>query len=190
MLHQIPEILTNYGYGALFIASVVEGPMVTVIAGFLASQGLLDTALVWAIAVAGDLTGDLVLYAAGRWGWITSRGRLSMPVDRRRIAFLRRQFRAHPGKALLFGKLTHGAGFLFLLAAGAARIRLATFIWYNFVGTVPKSAFFVALGYLAGAAYVQIDSYLGAASAIVFALVCVAVFALMRHMNVPRRSEA
>jgi membrane protein DedA with SNARE-associated domain len=188
MLHQMLGILTTYGYGALFIATVVEGPIVTVVASFLASKGLLDGALVYVIAVIGDLTGDLILYATGRWGWMIPRVRLSGRVDRRRIAQLRRQFRVHPGKVLLFGKLTHGAGFLFLLAAGAARIRLSTFVLYNFIGTLPKCAFFVALGYVAGAAYPRIDSYLGAASAAVCVLVIGAGLALAGQWRMPSQS--
>lgn len=190
MLHQSLDFLRNYGYGALFLATIVEGPIVTVIAGLLASQGLFDVAVVFVIAVIGDLMGDLILYATGRWGLPTSCTRLSNLLDRHRIAVLRRRFRALPGKVLLFGKLTHGAGFLFLLAAGAARISLGAFVWYNFLGTLPKCAFFVALGYLAGTAYVRIDSYLGAASAGAFALVCLAAFALRRKLHASRRFVA
>jgi membrane protein DedA with SNARE-associated domain len=190
MLHQLPELLTTYGYGALFVATVVEGPIVTVIAGFLASQGLLDGLLVFAVAVVGDLTGDLMLYAAGRWGRMTRWARLPVRLDSRRIAQWRKHFRAHPGRVLLFGKLTHGAGFLFLLAAGAAQIRLGIFTFYNFLGTLPKSAFFVVRGYLVGAAYVHIDSYVGAASVAVFVLICVAGLALTRDWRAPSQSEA
>jgi membrane protein DedA with SNARE-associated domain len=190
MLHQIPEILATYGYGALFVATVVEGPITTVIAGFLASQGLLDGPLVFVIAVIGDLAGDLILYAIGRWGRMPRRASLFSLVNRRRLAQLRKQFRDSPGKVLLFGKLTHGAGFLFLLAAGAARIRPGIFLFYNFLGTLPKCAFFVVLGYVAGAAYAGIDSYLGAVSAVLFVLVCGAALAFARPWLAPRQSRA
>lgn len=188
--HQIPAILATYGYGALFLVSVLEGPIVTVIAGFLASQGLLDPVLVFAVAVLGDLVGDVILYGLGLSGHTT----LSLtrrPVRRDgRIDGLCRRLRAHPGKALLFGKLTHGAGFLFLLAAGAARVRPSTFLWYNLLGSLPKTAAFLVLGYVLGAAYARIGSYLGVASLAVFLLVCVGGLALFRRLSEPKRFEA
>lgn len=190
MLHSILAILAHYGYGALFLVAVAEGPIVTVIAGFLASQGVLDTALVFAVAVTADLTGDLLLYAIGRSGGTTLRAWRHEPSNRDRVAIMRRRFRAQPGKALLFGKLTHGAGFLFLLAAGAERIQPTTFLWYNLLGTLPKTAAFLALGYFAGAAYNRINSDLAAASLAVFVLICAGAFLLARRSPVSARSEA
>ncbi len=190
MLHWILAILASYGYGALFLATVIEGPIVTVIAGFLASHGLLDLAAVFAVAVVGDLTGDVILYSVGYSGRTTLRVWRREAGDGQRLAILRQRFRAHPGRALLFGKLTHGAGFLFLLAAGAERVRPATFLWYNLLGTLPKTAAFLVLGYVVGAAYQRIDSYLGAASLVAFVLICTGAFVLARRPAAHERSGA
>ena len=182
-LHWVLALLASYGYWALFLIAVVEGPIVTVIAGFLASQGLLDIALVFAVAVLADLIGDLVLYAIGCLGTTPIRAWRYSHFDHYRIANLRQRFRAQPGRALLFGKLTHGAGFLFLIAAGAEHIPPRTFLWYNLLGTLPKTATFLTLGYVAGAAYQRIDSYLWAASLIIFIPVCACAFLLMKRRS-------
>ena len=175
--------ITSYGYAALFVAAVVEGPIATVIGAFLASLGFLDVALVYAVAVAGDLIGDLLLYGVGRSGWMPL-GAWRRPLSARnqqRLAALKGRFRAHPGATLVFGKLTHAAGFLILLAAGAARVPVATFLGYNLLGTLPKSAAFMLIGYFAGAAYSRINSYLWIFSAVSFPLICLGIGIILRR---------
>ncbi len=117
---------------------------------------------VYGVSVLGDLVGDVLLYGVGR------SSRLSKPFLRRRLdsawhlkfSSLLHGFRTRPGRVLVTAKLTHAAGFLVLLTAGAARIPLKVFLEFNLLGTLPKSAVFVLLGYFAGAAYNHIDFYL------------------------------
>ena len=80
----------SYGYWALFLIAVAEGPIITVIAGFLASRGLLDVALVFAVAFLADLRRDLLLYAIGRSGRAPAGLLRPGPAASRRIAELRR----------------------------------------------------------------------------------------------------
>ncbi len=173
--------IASYGYVGLFLVVIVEGPIATIIAAFLASQGILDVWLVYLVVVLGDLTGDFLYYGAGRSGrtvfgrW----GKLSEPRQRRLTA-LKDRFRARAGPTLLMGKITHAAGFLVLFAAGAARVPVATFLWYSVLGTLPKSALLVAIGYVAGAAYVRINAYLGIATLIAFPLICLGLLIYLR----------
>lgn len=179
MLDPIAVTITQHGYAALLLAAIVEGPIATVIGAFLASQGLLDAVLVYAVAVAGDLIGDCICYGIGRSGWIALR-RTSMGGSQqdgskhrwRRFLTLARRLKTHAGRMLLFGKLTHSAGFLVLLTAGAVRIPVTAFLGYNLLGTLPKSALFMVIGYFFGTAYTEIDSYLAIASCLIFAAIC------------------
>lgn len=184
--------IAGYGYVALFVATVVEGPIATVIGAFLASRGLLDVALVYAVAVSGDLIGDLLFYGVGRSDRLASLVSRSTFIERRRrqVEVLIGRFRAHAGGTLLFGKLTHAAGFLVLLAAGAARVPITTFLWYNLLGTLPKAAVFVMIGYFAGAAYAQINAYLGILSLLSFPLICLGIGIYFRRRLAFDRPEA
>ena len=184
-LDWISAAIASYGYLALFLAAVVEGPIATVIAAFLASQGLLDIGWIYAVAVVGDLIGDLLFYGVGRSGKMQLRmGRRALSERyQQRLAIFGRRFRAHAGATLLFAKLTHAAGFFVLLAAGAARVPVATFLGYNLLGTLPKAAAFMLIGYFAGAAYTQINSYLWIISAVSFPLICLGIgINLRRHV--------
>ena len=127
---------------ALLPLMVIEGPAVTVIAAFLASQDLLDVWAVYAIAVLGDLIGDMLYYAAGRWTLqrLTDRpGRWATRL-RQRVAQLAPRIRTRAGAMLLFGKLTHSAGFAVLLAAGAAHVSVRRFLLFNLAGTAAEVA--------------------------------------------------
>ncbi len=190
-LDWVSSSIASYGYAALFAAAVLEGPIATVIGAFLASQGLLEPSGVYATVVLGDLAGDLLYYWAGRFGsqpgrrW---RSRLSLG-RRRHLEALQAHLHRHAGKTLLFGKLTHAAGFLVLIAAGAAQVPLPRFLGYNLLGTLLKSAAFVLLGYFAGAAYHRIDTYLWLASCAVIALIGIAAGVLLRRRYLPDLSE-
>lgn len=191
-LDWISSGIADYGYAALFAASMLEGPIATVIGAFLASQGLLAPGGVYATVVLGDLAGDLLYYGAGRFGSTPGRRWSSvLSLGRRRhLAALQAYLHKHAGKTLLIGKFTHAAGFLVLLAAGAARVPLRRFLAYSLLGTLLKSAAFVLLGYFAGAAYHRIDSYLWLASCAVLALAAVAAGVLLRRRYAPGLSEA
>ena len=178
-----PRYLSQYGYAALFLLAIIEGPIITIIASFLASQGVLSLPVVYVTVVLGDLAGDGIYYAVGR-GLL---GRLSWLASARgqklkgRIDQIGARLRAQPGRVLLFGKLTHSAGFAVLLAAGAARVRLGAFFLYNLLGTLPKSAVFVVVGYFFGRSYKSIDSQMERVGLIVFMLLAgVIVFIIHR----------
>ena len=157
---EIQHILAIYGYAAMLPLAVIEGPVVTVFAGFLAAQGLFDLAGVYAIAVLGDLIGDVMYYAVGRWA--SDRWKAQAPPDRRgrwaarlhqRVNVLAPRIRTRAGAMLLFGKLTHSAGFAVLLAAGAARVKLRRFLAFNLLGALPKVLVLVLLGSWFGRRY-------------------------------------
>lgn len=172
MQADMQHYLTLYGYLALLPLTIVEGPAVTVFAAFLAAQGLFDVAGVYAIAVLGDLIGDVLYYAAGRWmqqGLADRHGPWAVRL-RQRVAVLAPRIRTRDGAMLLFGKLTHSAGFAVLLAAGAAHVKLRRFLAFNLLGTLPKVLVLVLLGYWFGRLYASLAGDLRIAGMIGFVL--------------------
>ena len=161
-LDDVVALLAHYRYAVLFPLVIVEGPIVTVLAGLLVSFGKLAFWWVYAVAIVGDLTGDIALYflgalgkrgIAGKWGrW--------MGLTENRLEKMEHHFKKHLGKTLILGKLAHGVGAGVLLGAGAARVSFGRFFWYNFVATLPKSLFLLFLGVYFGYAYERIARYL------------------------------
>lgn len=174
----IVSILQSHGSLILFPLAIVEGPIVTVLAAFLASQGYLSLAAVYVVVVAADLFGDVLLYLIGRYGkqMLLDRWGHYAGITRARLLLLEVHFQAHGGKTLLIAKFTHSLGFAALLGAGASRMRFGPFMWYNVIGTVPKCLFFLVVGYVLGYAYLQIDSYIIGYSLLVFVIAAIALF--------------
>jgi membrane protein DedA with SNARE-associated domain len=171
-MEELQHAVAAYGYVALLPLAVIEGPAVTVFAAFLAAQGLLDVGLVYVVVVLGDLLGDLMYYAGGRFllqRLVTWRGAWAIRL-RHRVGVLAQRVRARAGAMLLFGKLTHSAGFAVLLAAGAAHVPIRRFLAYNLLGTLPKSLLFVVIGYWFGRLYIALQGDLRIAGVVGFLL--------------------
>lgn len=167
-------LLERYGYLFLFLIALVEGPIITIIGAFLASQGYFNIYVVTVIVTVGDLSGECLLYGLGRLGRIGAfaslRRRLGMTGER--FARFERYVAQHGIKILFLAKYTQ-TGLLALPAAGAARMPLTTFVLYNTLATIPKTLALVITGYFFGYAYHRIDSYMAKAALIGFSAIVV-----------------
>lgn len=177
-------------YGMLIIAplAVLEGPVISVISGYLAKAGLVSLQLVFVVLLVGDLAGDVLLYVIGRKGraglalpWLTRFG-----VTRRGLANVIRAFRKNDARILVLGKLTHSAGFAVLLAAGMARMPFPRFMALNLLATLPKVMLCMALGWWFGEISDRVGNWLLGGS--LMAVFCIAVFAAF-HVRTLRRSS-
>ena len=176
-MEQLVLLLTKYGYFILFPLAVVEGPIVTVIGAFLASLGYLNIFIVYGVVIIGDLVGDVIFYAVGRWGgrkFLEKWGRY-FGVSPDHILNLEKHFEKYSGKTILFGKWTQSVGFAILIVAGMAKMPFKKFMQFNFVGSLPKSLVLLLIGYYFGQAYQQIDKYFGYATLSMFFVIILVV---------------
>ncbi len=172
--------LEYYKYILLFPAAVIEGPIVTVIAGLLVALGYMHWWIALIVIVAGDMVGDALHYAFGRYWfhapWV-HRLITKLGYTEARREQLEQHFKKHPGKTYLLGKVAHGVGGLVLVAAGVARTDFVEFLWWNLLATVPKSGVLLAVGYFLGTSYTKINTYLGYVSIAMLVLAGIAVVA-------------
>ncbi|MCX6712660.1 MAG: DedA family protein [Candidatus Vogelbacteria bacterium] len=187
-LDQIIALLHIYGYFLLFPIAFLEGPIITVIAGFLSAHGVFVWYWAYLVVIAGDLGGDIFYYFIGRFsrhGFLLRWGKY-LGIEEREVEKIEEHFRRHPGKTIIIAKWTQVAGLPVLIAAGIAKMPLGPFTFYNALGTVVKSAVLLSLGYFAGAAYQQIDSYFSLASTVSF---FIAVLLLVGYIIYRRRRK-
>ncbi|MFN3646041.1 MAG: DedA family protein [Gemmobacter sp.] len=146
---EIAVLIQRHGLWVLLLLTLIEGPVATLVAAAMAARGLLDPAAVFAVALAGDLAGDGVLYAIGRLSpGLTRRlagRRVNAVLDR--SGGLRDLMQAQAWRLLVLGKLTHVLGFAVILAAGAARVPARLFALASTLAAIPKVAVLVAAGY-------------------------------------------
>ena len=161
-LSTVLDLIESHGLLLIAPLALVEGPIVTVIAAWLASLGHLDLFAVAAVVILADLAGDVILYGIGRRGpaLLPLRWRAWLRIDEGSIDALVDHYRHRGGRILIFGKLTHSLGALLLVAAGAARMPFGRFLAYNTLATVPKSLFFVGIGWGFGAALGRVDAWI------------------------------
>lgn len=180
------DLLFRYSYLILFPLVVIEGPIVTIIAGFLVALGFLDFIPTYLTIVTGDLAGDVLYYAAGRW-WLKStldKVFSFLKIDKRKIAKLEVSLKTHRGKVLFFGKLSHAFGAIILFAAGKANIPFNEFIGFNLLATLPKSLILLGVGYYFGNTVSNFGKYLNLTvlGLFVFTLVLIGLYFLVSYV--------
>lgn len=172
------SLLTAHGVALIAPLALIEGPIITVVAAWLAQQSLLDVKAVFLTVMAADLVGDALLYLLGRLG-----GRRVMRllrVGEHRVEALAERLRRNAAGVIVAGKLTHAAGAAVLFAAGAARVPFWWFMLCNFAAAVPKTLVFIMLGWWFGEAYAEMGGWIILLSLGLLALAILTIYLLRR----------
>jgi membrane protein DedA with SNARE-associated domain len=174
--------LIAYGGALILPLAVIEGPVVSVVTGFLAEQGYLDWYWALGLLVCGDLIGDVLYYWVGRSSG-TPLARLARRLGLRGTVSpeLRRDLTQNASKMLLIGKWTHSIGWLVLIGSGMLRLSLPRFLAVNLLATVPKSALLLGLGYFAGDNYPFFERHFVLATVILCVMGMTAMVAILRR---------
>jgi membrane protein DedA with SNARE-associated domain len=183
-LDTIITLVLQYGYLLVFVLSVIEGPVVGLIAGFLVSIGDFDPYIIFIVLVLGDLVGDVIYYAIGRYGresFLHKYGHY-IGATPERILRIEKVFEKHDWKLLLFAK-TQALGSPILVGAGVAKMPFWPFVWYNFLGTLPKVFLFEVAGLYFGKSYATAAGYLNyvAIGSFIFGAFLVGSYFVARH---------
>lgn len=177
-LGRIIELLIAYKYYIIFPIAVVEGPIISILSGFIASNGYINIYIAFALLVLADLVGDTIFYLAGRFGgnpFLRHWGRF-FGIRETTLLKLEGHFAKHGGKLLLFGK-TQAIGGAILATAGVSKMSFPRFLKFNAIGTFVKTPIFLAIGYFFGMAYIKIDNYLIKATIILSLVIVVFIIA-------------
>lgn len=144
--------LLTYKYLVLFPIAVIEGPIIAIICGSLAAAGQLNFAVAYAVIIAGDLTGDSLYYALGRYGraQVLHRWGHYIGLTEERANKVDRHFGQHARKTLILGKLAFSFEVPVIFSAGLARYPYLSFIEYMAIGALPKTLSLMLLGYFFG----------------------------------------
>jgi membrane-associated protein len=156
----IETFLIAHGSALILPLAVIEGPIVTVITGFLSAREYF--AWYWALCLllGGDLIGDLICYCVGRTA-AAPLARLSARFGLRCVPGpgLQRDLARNASKMLLIGKWTHSVGFLVLTGSGMLRVPLGQFLRVNLIASIPKTGVLFAVGYFAGYDYLFFERH-------------------------------
>ncbi len=159
------QLILQYKYFFILPATLIEGPFVMMVSGFLIKLGYLDFVPAYFLLMAGDLMGDALWYGIGyHWGegFIRRFGKYVSITDAG-VAALKRLFHRYQDWILLISKITMGFGFALgtLMIAGLVKIPFRRYLLLNFFGQFVWTGFLVGVGFVLGNAYLQVDNVLG-----------------------------
>ena len=152
MSRQLFRFLIQYKYALIFPVATLEGPIITLVSGFLISLGILSFVPTFLVVFAGDLISDSFYF------WLGSRGRdfvqriRFLHITPARLERVERHYEKHPGKTLLVSKASYGIGSLFLIAAGVSKMAYQKFLEYITPMNAVRSATLLLIGYFLGKA--------------------------------------
>ena len=99
--------------------AIIEGPIVSVIAGFLTTQGVFNLFLVFLVMVSGDIIGDGIFYFIGYKGKKLFH---YFKINEEKIEKAKIYFQENHNKAIAASKVMWGIGTAGLIAAGTLHV--------------------------------------------------------------------
>jgi membrane protein DedA with SNARE-associated domain len=176
-----------------FVGLVAPGETALLLGGLVAGQGQIDVltmiAIVWAAAVAGDLTSFYLGRRLGR-GFMVKHG-AKVQITEERLGQVERFFDRHGGKAILIGRFVGLVRAIAPFLAGSSGMPLRRFVPYDVVGAGLWGSSFVLLGYIFWQSFSQLVDYAkkGALALGAVIVLVVAIVWLVRWVRDPDNRE-
>ncbi len=144
--------LQSGGYILMLILMIVEWPIITFIAAFLASLGIFDIWFVFMLGWMGDVFWDLLFYSIGRHGWHLFQQSTSIknPAESSFIQKLNRLIQTNLVLAILVIKFTPYAPPIGLTYIGKMHVDIRKYLLYSMILCVPIPLVSGTVGYHIG----------------------------------------
>lgn len=172
--------LETYRYVLIIPITIIEGPIVMVLCGFLLRFGTFDLIPLYGALTLADLIGDIVWYCVGRfWGipFVKRFGKF-FSITERTLERVSALFHKHHNKILFISKITMGFGFALvtLITAGLSKVPFKKYLLFNVSGQLVWTAILLGVGYSFGHIYTSIDK--GFRDVAFVALIIIAIVAI------------
>jgi membrane protein DedA with SNARE-associated domain/membrane-associated phospholipid phosphatase len=146
-----------------FVGLIAPGETTILVGGVVAGQGEINLfaliAIVWAAAVAGDVTSFLLGRRLGR-GFLERHGP-RVKITHERLVQVERFFDRHGGKAVLIGRFVGLIRAVAPFIAGSSRMPLRRFLPYDIIGAGLWGTTFCVLGYAFWQSFGTVADYAG-----------------------------
>ncbi|MEJ8823189.1 DedA family protein [Variovorax humicola] len=144
----LAHLVTEYGYGAVLVGSLLEGETVLLLAGMASHHGYLSFPLVVAIAFCGGTLGDQLLFHMGRrHGAAMLRQFPTLAVRSEPVA---RLIRRHQNWLIFGVRFMYGLRLVGPVAIGMSEVSAMRFAVLNLIGAAVWALLVTGVGYLFG----------------------------------------
>jgi len=150
------EIINTTGYVGIFILSALESMAILIpsevvlpFSGFLAAGGKFSLWGVVIVATLANLTGSIVLFLVGRSGgrWILERYGKYILILKKDLDTADKWFSKHGAATVFFGRIIPVVRTFISLPAGVAKMSIARFSLFTFLGALPWNFALALLGF-------------------------------------------
>jgi membrane protein DedA with SNARE-associated domain len=187
----ITTIATNHDvlvYGLIVIVTCVEGPIVSLICGFLLKAGVLYLIPAYLCLMAGDLAGDVIWYTLGyRFGYpFVKRLGKYFSLDIKKVETVQKMFNRYHNSILFISKLTTGLGFatVVLFTAGLSKVPFRRYMTLNAGGQIFWTGGLLLVGYELGNLYTSVGAKLDLLSIIATSIIIfLCIFGLGKYFS-------
>ncbi|MFA5840685.1 MAG: VTT domain-containing protein [Candidatus Paceibacterota bacterium] len=173
------ELLLTYKYLILIPLAIIEGPIISVISGFLVTLGIFNIITVYIVMVLGDIIGDGIFYFIGYKG---KRLFHYFKVEEEKVEKAKIYFQENHKKAIAGSKIMWGIGTVGLIAAGALHVPYKRYFNTCALYSLAQSFIMIFLGVFFGKAYLIIGKYFNyyAAGISILALIVLSFYIFIR----------
>jgi membrane-associated protein len=171
--------LIAYKYFLIIPLTIVEGPIVMVLCGFLLRLGTFDFFPLYAALTFADLIGDVIWYCVGRfWGrpFIKRFGKF-FSLTEKTLEKATELFHKHHNKILFISKITMGFGFALvtLVTAGITKVPFKKYLVFNVSGQLIWTGVLLGVGYLFGNLYTTINKGFREVALVAFIIIAIII---------------
>jgi len=189
------SLITSAGYlglfgivfaeSGLFVGFFLPGDSLLFTAGFLASQGLLNIAVLIVICASAAIAGDSFGYAFGRKvGPKIFRRERSLLFHPENLERTKVFYERYGGKAIILARFMPVVRTFAPIFAGIGRMHYPTFLFYNISGALLWAVGITMIGYALGSIVPGVDRYL---LPIIAAIIIISVLPPVIHVWRERR---
>lgn len=144
----LTQLLSQYGYLAVFVGSVLEGETILILAGFAAYQGYLSFPVVVTLAFCGGTLGDQIFFFLGRYYGAPLLSRFpSLSVRAEPVNQLIQRYHA----GLIVGvRFMYGLRIAGPISIGMSNVGAWRFVLFNLLGAAVWAMLIAGAGFLFG----------------------------------------
>lgn len=153
---QLVQEHRTWGYVLLFIAMMLEGEVLLIVAGMLASLDAFDIGDVFVIALVGVVLGNTFYY---QLGVVLKNGGAAKRIIKwaeEAITYFLPQFREQPFRSIFVSKFIYGANRATVIMSGVFRIPFKLFFQAEFFASIPWVIVYMSVGYFFGYAAINV----------------------------------
>lgn len=183
--------LATFLENSIFLGAIVPGETLALLAGFFASQKILDWRLSIVLLIVGAVLGDNVGFRLGRWKgkkWLVSIGS-HFGYREEKIEKSEEIWKDFGGKAIFFGRFMAWARTFVPFLAGASKLSQRKFIIYDFLGATVWACLHVGIGYFFGDHLKTIEKSFGLIGVILLIIFAVIVYKYLTKKGIEKVEE-